>query len=208
MNAKPYAMTGPLRALTKAILLTIIGIVVAGCGGGGSSSGAGTTLDSILVIGDSIGNGAGVATPYPVRIGNATGVPVFNDSVSGRLTDEGLAVAAGLLAAYEPSHLVVLLGTNDAGRDISNTLSNLQMIINLGNAADATVVIGTLPPITNSPGDNARATIVSDGIRGLGGASIADVRTAMGDGSTTIADGIHPNDLGQDIIAREFLNRL
>jgi hypothetical protein len=84
----------------------------------------------------------------------------------------------------------------------------LQMIVDLGNAAGATVVIGTLPPLTNSSDDNARAAIVSDGIRGLGGASIAEVRNAMGDGSATIADGIHPNDLGQDIIAREFLNHL
>jgi acyl-CoA thioesterase-1 len=192
---------------TKVILL-IIGLVVAGCGGGGSSSGAGATLDKILVIGDSIGNGAGIATPYPERIRSSTGVPVINDSASGRLTDEGLAVAEGLLAQHQPSHLVVLLGTNDARREISSTLSNLQMIVSLGNAADARVVIGTLPPITNSSVDNARAAIVSDGIRGLGGASIAEVRDAMGDGSTTIADGIHPNDLGQDIIAREFLNHL
>lgn len=192
---------------TKVILL-IIGLVVAGCGGGGSSSGAGATLDKILVIGDSIGNGAGIAAPYPARIRSSTGVPVINDSVSGRFTDDGLAVAEGLLAEHQPSHLVVLLGTNDARREISSTLSNLQMIVNLGNAADAKVVIGTLPPITNSSNDNTRAAIVSDRIRGLGGASIAEVRNAMGDGSTTIADGIHPNDLGQDIIAREFLNHL
>ena len=192
---------------TKAILV-IIGLLIAGCGGSDSSSDAGPTLIKILVIGDSIGNGAGIATPYPVRIGGATGIPVINDSVSGRLTGEGLAVAAGLLTQHQPSHLVVLLGTNDARRDISNTLSNLQAIVNLGNAAAAKVVIGTLPPLTNSSDDNARAAIVSDGIRGMGGASIAEVRDAMGDGSTTIADGIHPNDGGQEIIAREFLKHL
>ena len=196
-----------LRVKTKAIVL-LIGLVIAGCGGSDSSSGTGTTLVKILVIGDSIGNGAGIATPYPSRIKRATGVPIINDSVSGRLTAEGLAVAEGLLTEHQPSHLVVLLGTNDARREISSTLSNLQMIVNLGNAAGATVVIGTLPPLTNSSDDNARAAIVSDGIRGLGGASIAEVRDAMGDGNTTIADGIHPNDLGQEIIAREFLNHL
>lgn len=192
---------------TKAIFF-IFALVITGCGGSDSSSGSGEALVKILVIGDSIGNGAGIATPYPARIKSATGVPVINDSVSGRLTDEGLAVAEGLLAEHQPSHLVVLLGTNDARREISNTLSNLQMIVALGNASAANVVIGTLPPLTNSSDDNARASIVSDGIRGIDGASIAEVRDAMGDGTSTIADGIHPNDLGQEIIAQEFLKHL
>ena len=190
------------------IILLILGLVVAGCGGGGSSSGGSGSVEKILVIGDSIGNGAGIATPYPDRIRSATGVTVVNNSVSGRLSSEGLAVAEGLLERHQPSHLVVLLGTNDAREAVGGTLSNLQMIINLGNAAGAQVVIGTLPPITSSSSENARAASISGGIQGLGGASIAQVRAALGDGSTTIADGVHPNNRGQDIIADEFLNFL
>lgn len=190
------------------IIVVIIGLFVAGCGGGGSSSGGGTSAEKIVVIGDSIGNGFGIATPYPARIRSTTGVPVVNDSVSGRLTDEGLAVAQRLLTEHQPSHLVVLLGTNDSRMNINSSVSNLQMIVNLGVAAGAKVVVGTLPPITNSSGDNARSALISGGIRGLNDATIAEVRGAMGDGTATIADGIHPNDVGQEIIAREFLNHL
>jgi acyl-CoA thioesterase-1 len=178
-----------------------------GSGGGGGSSGA-APVTKLLVLGDSIGNGFGIATPFSVRIARARGVPLINDSVSGRDTGGGLAVVAGLLARHKPSHMAVLLGTNDARKGNGGAVSNLQAIVNAGNSAGVTVVVGTLPPITRSSVSNSNSAAISNGIRGLNGAAIARVRGALGNGSSTIADGIHPNSMGQQIIADEFLKHL
>jgi acyl-CoA thioesterase-1 len=195
-------------------ILVLSVFVLSGCGNsGGSSSGSGsgtsdTQLAKLLVLGDSIANGFGIATPFSVRIANARGVPLINNSFNGRKTSGGLAVVAGLLAQHKPSHMVVLLGTNDALKGTGGAVSNLQAIISAGNAAGVTVVVGTLPPITRSSSSNSNAASISNGIRGLKGAAIATVRGALGNGSSTIADGIHPNDMGQQIIAGEFLKHL
>jgi acyl-CoA thioesterase-1 len=200
--------------IKKTIIIFFIGILVSGCGGSGSSSSGGgggggaPTLTKVVVIGDSIGNGFGIAEPFPVRIGKATGVPIINDSVTGRPTSGGLAVVSRLLDAHQPSHLIILLGTNDARKGFVGALFNLQAIINAGNAAGVAVVVGTLPPFTNSSDSNARAANISNGIRRLRGADIAEVRRALGGGSTTIADGIHPNNRGQQLIAEQFLIHL
>ena len=185
-----------------------------GCGNsGGSSSGSGSgtsgaQVSKLLVLGDSIGNGFGIATPFSVRIASDRGVQLINDSVSGRDTGGGLAVVAGLLAKHKPSHMAVLLGTNDARKGTGGAVANLQAIVNAGNAAGVTVVVGTLPPITRSSSSNSNSASISNGIRGLNGAAIARVRNALGNGSSTIADGIHPNTMGQQIIADEFLKHL
>ncbi|NKB61735.1 MAG: hypothetical protein GKR95_06215 [Gammaproteobacteria bacterium] len=79
--------------VTGLLILTIILSSLVGCSsGGGSSSGGGgaTSASKILVIGDSIGTGYGLAVPYPVRIQQSTGATLINDSADGRVTSEVL----------------------------------------------------------------------------------------------------------------------
>ena len=203
-----------LRKVLTALIISLVVFSLNGCSDSGdSNSGAGSgtagaPLTKLLVLGDSIGNGFGITTPFPSRIASARGVPLINDSVTGRYTGGGLAIVAGLLAKHLPSHMVVLLGTNDARKGTGGSVSNLQAIINAGNAAGVKVVVGTLPPITRSSSMNSRAASISSGIQGLSGAAIANVRRALGGGSNTIADGLHPNSMGQQIIADEFLKHL
>ena len=192
------------------LILTLMTLV--GCSsGGGSSTGSGgaTNASKILVIGDSIGTGFGLAVPYPNRIAQATGAIVINDSVDGRVTAVGAGRVMGLLSTHRPTHLVVLLGTNDARvGSVSNAISNLQFMVNAANASGAIAVVGTLPPYLTTATLNQRSAEISHGIRSLSGARIADIRSALGDGSATIADGIHPNDTGQQIIANTFIGQL
>jgi lysophospholipase L1-like esterase len=162
---------------------------------------------TVVVIGDSIGTGFGVATGFPVFLQQISGRNVVNNSQNGRQTATGVGLASSLIAQHNPSHLVVLLGTNDALRgSVPNAISNLQAIANIGSAAGVKVVIGTLPPIATDAAANGRAGLISRGIRGIGNARIANIRGEVNVGN--LADGIHPNNDGQRIIGMTFSERL
>lgn len=187
------------------------------CGGGSSDSGAaiipvdpgdpaGPILTSVVTIGDSIGTGFGVATPWPSILASTLGVPLVNNSVSGEQTGFGLRVIEDLLAEHQPSHVVILLGTNDAIRgSVGNAIANLQAMVDIAQRRNVIAIVGTLPPIIRSATENQRTAEISMGIRGISGASIAGVRGALGDGDgLLVSDGIHPNDAGQQRIAQAF----
>jgi lysophospholipase L1-like esterase len=196
-----------IKRVTQIFGVLVLSTILVGCGSGGSSSGGGSAtntqaLTKILTIGDSIGTGYGVATPWPVRLQSALGVPLFNNSRSSRMTSEGLALIEPLLVSETPSHVVIMLGTNDALRgSVSEAVSNLQRMVNLAVAKKATVIVATLIPITRSSSgaENKRAAASSSGIRKLNGARIAEVRAGFDTRDT--ADGIHPNNAGQAYIA-------
>lgn len=192
-------------------IILAISLFIAACGGGGSDSGgeqAATdpaAIRSVVAIGDSIGTGFGIATPWPELLGGAIGRTVVNNSVSGEQTGFGVASIERLIDANNPSHVFILLGTNDAIRgSVPNAVSNLQTMVDFARARNVVPIVGTIPPITNSASQNSRAAQISQGIRGLNNAVVAEVRGALGNGSSTIADGIHPNQNGQQIITNTF----
>lgn len=187
-------------------------LALGSCGGGSSGSGAGASTDpvapamrSLVAIGDSIGTGFGLATPWPTLLADILGAPVENNSVSREQTGFGLSIIEARLDAVNPTHVVILMGTNDAIRGSTGAaIANLQAMVDIARAKGVIAVVGTLPPITNSLSSNARAEVISMGIRGLSGANVVEVRGAFGNGSGLIADGIHPNQMGQMIIADTF----
>ena len=199
------------------LLLALCALFLTSCGGGSSSSGSGaqtapppvaappTPSLSVVAIGDSIGNGFGLATPWPVLLGDILGAPVNNNSVTNEQTDFGVRIIGERLDAVQPTHVVILLGTNDALRgSVDAAIANLQTMVDMARARNVIPIVGTLPPITRDATENFRAEQISAGIRGLSNARIAGVRGALGDGNATIADGVHPNQMGQQIIADAF----
>ena len=188
----------------KKILTAVAILFLTACGGGSSDSGSGElagagAITRVVAIGDSFGTGFGLATPWPTRLQSALGVTVVNNSVDGRETPEGLALIESLINSENPSHVVILLGTNDAIRgSVPNAISNLQAMVNIANANEVIVIVGTIAPITRSASEDARAADISAGIQGLSGARIADIRANIT--PDLIVDGIHPGDAGQQII--------
>jgi len=192
-------------------LLILFSVVLTACGGGSSDSGSGAAegeaITRVVAIGDSFGTGFGLATPWPSRLQSALGVTVVNNSVNGRETAEGLGLIQGLINSENPSHVVILLGTNDAIRgSVPDAINNLQEMVNIATTSNVIVIVGTLAPITQSASQNARAADISSGIQGLSGARIADIRASFD--ADLIVDGVHPGDEGQqlitDIIQAEF----
>jgi hypothetical protein len=111
-----------------------------------------------------------------------------------------------ILDSEKPSHLLILLGTNDSrGGIVGGAVSNLQAKADMANARGVVVIIGTIPPNLQDASADARNAAISDGIRGIQGALIAEVRGALGDGRGLFPDGLHPNEMGSTIIADAFL---
>jgi len=205
-----------LKIRLRQTFLFLTFIALSACGGGSSDSG-GSEADTgsptlertkVVAIGDSIGTGFGIATPWPTRLANALGVEVVNNSQSGEQTAFGLGAISGLIESEEPSHVVIMLGTNDAIRgSVPGAINNLQQMVDIANNQNVIAIVATLPPITRSGTENARAAQISSGIRDLSGARIAGVRGALGNGAGLIADGVHPNDRGQQIITDTIANQ-
>lgn len=193
------------KGITKIINAVLICSLLIACGGGKTESNAATEQPtpkskSIVAIGDSIGNGFNIATPWPTRLSSILGVTVDNNSVTGEPTAYGLSIINGLLDDKKPTHVVILLGTNDAIRGSAATaISNLQSMVNTARNKNVIPVIVTLPPITRSSSENSRAAQISNGIKKLQNAVVADARAALN--KSHIADGVHPNNEGQQIIA-------
>ncbi|NNC98810.1 MAG: hypothetical protein HKN85_01375 [Gammaproteobacteria bacterium] len=167
-------------------------------------------LSSIVAIGDSIGNGFGLATPWPRLLEESLEIPVFNNSVSGKETDWGLQMIGSLIETHKPSHVVILLGTNDAARDtpVESIINNMQEMANQANSRNVVVLIGTVIPNHQSARSDLRAREISQRMKNIDNAILVDVRSAMGDGTGLLADGVHPNDTGQQVIANAFTRQL
>ena len=200
------------------LILTVFGLLLAGCGGGsnstsqgGSASGGSLTLErKIVVIGDSIGEGFAASFAFPERLQSLTGVPVINISKGGSTAELGASRAADLIAEHQPMWLVMLLGTNNAGGSgggVSGAVGALRGAAGVANAAGVTPVIGTLPPITRSSSENNNAKKISDGIRGIENTRIAPLNSSM-NVSHIGSYGKHPNDSGQEIIAQLFSQQI
>ena len=196
------------RRIMRVSLLLIMILALSACGGGSSSSSSSQPL-VVAAIGDSIGNGFGNTGGWPGRLSSLLGVPVANNSQDGRIVRGGLGVVASVIATVQPSHLVVLLGANDAnsGEDLNLSISSMADIVAICRNAGVIPIIATTIPNTASVAVNDRTAFLASGFAGLGnGAVIADVRAAFeGRPDLFLSDGLHPTAGGQQLIAEAML---
>ncbi len=166
----------------------------------------------LLVIGDSISNGHGLAVPWPTLLAKRLSLDVINHSVSGEQTAWGLSQVDSTLAKHKPTHVMIMLGTNDVTKSASleSSLQNLQAMADRVNSSGALAYLSTVLPI---PGEryakfNQRAADLSDGIFSLAGIEVVDVRARFVEPVALLADGLHPNQQGQELIADTFIEVL
>lgn len=174
-----------------------------------SSASAGNRV--ILCIGDSITEGVGTTDPYPSKLARITGDKVVNAGVTSQRSDQGVSRIQSEINRSNPTHVCILFGTNDVRvNNTGSTASNIQSMVNTVRAAGAVAIVGTIPPLLERGGTLQPAVDSLNGqIRGISGASIADIARDFGSGSGTMnSDGIHPNNNGAAIIAANFSERL
>lgn len=193
--------------MIRKLLILCALLALTACSSGGSSSGSGSAAPTkIVALGDSLG----ARSPnWPSIVSQNSGIPVSNYSRDSRTTSNFVNQIGSILDSEQPSHVLILLGTNDArGGNVGGAIANLQAMANEAKARGIIAVIGTIPPNLQSNSANANAAAISAGIRGLSDANIAEVRDALGSGIGLFPDGLHPNAEGSNLIADAFLNSL
>ena len=198
------------------VALTIL--ITVTCLGGAHYSHASACDGTVLLLGDSIGAGYGLAEEKSWAAGLAgelekSGLTLVNASVSGETTAGGLRRAPELIARHQPRLLIVELGGNDGlrGYPISRMKENLAGILQAGQDAGAELyILGMHIPPNYGPrygtmfhqsyaelATDFDATLLPFLLEGVG-------RRA----ELMQADGIHPNEQAQSIILANVLSRL
>jgi len=196
-----------MKHIFRACSSALIALTLIACDSG--DSGGGKEVTKVVVIGDSITAGLG-ATPYPSIMANILGKPVVNEGKNGRTSAEGLALVRSALTRHQPSHVVILLGTNDAiiGTSQFGAGQNVQGMVDVARELGVEAIVGTLPPITRNLTENNRSRTISGYLSDVSGARIVDIRAEFGEETDLLFDGVHPNNAGQNIIAVSFAERL
>jgi len=126
-------------------------VALAGCGS--SSREAALPEGSVvLVIGDSITSGYGLAPEqaWPAQLAQRTGWKVIAAGVSGDRTAGGRARLPALLGEHSPALVIIELGGNDLLRGVSaaDIVANLEAMIAAARAHNARIVLMAAPQPT------------------------------------------------------------
>jgi lysophospholipase L1-like esterase len=170
----------------------------------------------VLCFGDSITAGYQVAIPYPTRLAANTGHSTINAGVGGETASGGLRRIDNLLMWSSPSHVLILFGTNDINQPNPNLQRSAEVVMEIAlrvRAAGAIPIVGTVPPmIGRRAHQNSRVYSLNRHLRSQAAAQgirVADINAAFGSGSGLMqGDGFHPNDEGQEVIARVFAEQI
>jgi len=175
--------------------------------------------ETLLVVGDSISAGYGLGQIDQGWVAKVQqqlkprGIEVVNASISGDTTLGGLNRIDELLGRVQPAFVIIELGGNDGLRGLTPAQmeSNLLALIAKSRAAKARVLLlgMRIPPnygkryaelfqrVYGRVAEQTRVDLVPFLLEGVGG--IDDMMQA---------DGIHPNEKAQPIIAEQVIKAL
>lgn len=182
-----------------------------------------TSIDSVLVIGDSNIAGSGSATAFPIALGSQLGLSVANLGISGALLTPLAGTTANsvfnrqnqLISKPFKDWVIIWAGTNDliynvTANDYENYLS--QILSNFQSKGyDMQKVIVCTPPYQK---DNARETELNDyrtkinTLSNTYGNKVYDVLQMMRDngGNSLMLDSVHLNQTAQNLVQQGLFN--
>lgn len=218
------------KTLGRWLLVLVCALAVAGCEDDNSSSD--DTEDDwdddddvivtneprpelYVVMGDGLSTGVGLGerAPWPYRLERKLKKTVHDAAKGGTRIDYGVANIASILGTYEPSHVLILYGSNDVGAENASDYiaASLLQMVEIAKSSNVIPVIATLPPLYEREGDVvARLRRVNDKIRSMTDIEdvpLADLEAEFGSNRDLIqADGLHPTPEGHEVIATEFYN--
>jgi lysophospholipase L1-like esterase len=157
--------------------------------------------------------------PWPSRLDaeDANLRLVHNAGVPGDTTAQMLVRLNSDVFAYKPEVLFILGGTNDLGRNISQstTIANLQAIINEANAKGIRIDLMTIPP-NSYAGMAAEIDSLNAAIVHLGNINkliVIDIHTPLSTSTGVYvpaytSDGLHFSELGAQVVANTIYTRI
>jgi acyl-CoA thioesterase-1 len=177
--------------------------------------------NKILILGDSLSAAhnipvdRGWAQLFANNIGSKfPQTSVANASISGETTFGGLQRLPRLLDEHSPTHLIIELGGNDGlrGLPFDQSTENLRQMVRLAQERGVVVLlIGVRMPPNFGAAYNTRFQQVFEAVarefdihylsRFLEGVAASDPELMQ-------ADGIHPTELAQPILARRVEDRM
>lgn len=168
--------------------------------------------DTIVVLGDSLSSGYGLhigeswVSMLEERLrAEGYGYEVVNASITGDTSSGGLARLPALLAAHDPSIVIVELGGNDGlrGQTVKSLRANLSRIIELARSHGAAPILTgiQIPPNYGQGYTGAFAQIYPELAADFGiplvGFLMEDVAL---NGDLMQSDGMHPNVRGHEVM--------
>ena len=175
---------------------------------------------SLLILGDSISAGYGMSKEkqwsevLKEKLNQEKiSLKIINASVSGETTGGGLVRSDKLLQNNMPSYLLIELGGNDAlrGYPPQTVKSNLLEIINLGKTYGSKSIIMQIriPPNYGNRYRNEFESIYTEIAEETGSLYMPFMLNNIAlEENLMMADGIHPTEEAQPLIAEEIFNFL
>ena len=175
---------------------------------------------SLLILGDSISAGYGMSKEkqwsevLKEKLNQEKiSLKIINASVSGETTGGGLVRSDKLLQNNMPSYLLIELGGNDAlrGYPPQTVKSNLLEIINLGKTYGSKSIIMQIriPPNYGNRYRNEFESIYTEIAEETGSLYMPFILNNIAlEKNLMMADGIHPTEEAQPLIAEEIFNFL
>lgn len=206
------ARTGRRRWLGHALAVVVAAALLPGCATDRSPTSHGQT---VLVVGDSLSAGYGLqpGTGWvwllePRLSAEQVRAQVFNVSVTGETTVTAQPKMAGLVRQYQPSTVVIELGSDDTfgGVPLSTTSQNLTSMVKTAQAAGARVLlIGVKVPSQYGSTYQAEVAAMYRSVASTTGSSLvpnllAGVSDAPDADQLFQKDQIHPNEQAQPIL--------
>jgi acyl-CoA thioesterase I len=206
----------PVKGLTMAMLLLMPAVManLIGCGDSAPvatvPAAAPPTDGQVILMGDSITyNWSGQNPAVPLATTIYSLIPdVIDMGISGNTSCAMWDRFDRDVVAYKPRVLIILAGTNDVRSGLTSTKCVAAMVAVATQEIGARVVVATIPP---SPAldqnaieawNNQLDALVWEYRDSRYSVQLADYWTAMYPGGATefISDGVHPNQLGYDMM--------
>ena len=191
-----------LRSFVVAALLVIAGVVAWLVFAGRPGPAPPTAGERIIAFGDSLVQGVGASPGRDLVsvLSRRLGVPIVNAGRSGDTTGAALARLDSAVLARNPRVVLVLLGGNDMLRRVprARMFENLDTIVTRIRARGAAVVLVSVE-LGFGTGSDGRA--YEDLAARTSSALVRDILDGILGRQALMADGIHPNSDGYELMA-------
>jgi lysophospholipase L1-like esterase len=171
----------------------------------------------VVAFGDSITRGIAGTISYPAQLKSqlVDCAVVFNQGVGGEQTKGGVNRIDKVLATYNPSHIIIMEGANDAFWEVSaSTVKfNLSVMVTKARAKGAIPILSTVTPNTRDPGISGiipfKYNPLIRALAGERGVQLVDqYQNVVAEWGMLTADGLHPNTAGAGRMAEAFASVL